>query len=198
MKKTTSFLLVILHLGLCSVFVLNQFGVGPAWAAKEEVKKPTTTQVDNGVKKATAMPTTIDKKRKEVKPPLKKSKGISEAEWEKIKAKKVLPYDKGPSAIDVSKYPSEMQEIYKGDFTKRCSKCHTIARSINAPYALPEEWKSYIKKMMRKPGSGIRPMAARKIYKFLVYDSGIRKKDVIEKKLKEIEEEEKDKAKSGE
>ena len=118
----------------------------------------------------------------------KKPEGMSDLDWEKLKAKKPLPYDKGPSTIDVSKYPAEMQDIYENIFTKKCSKCHTIARAINAPYALPEEWITYIKKMMKKPGSGINPAAGKNIAKFLEYDSQIRKKDIIEKKLKEAKE----------
>jgi hypothetical protein len=79
-----------------------------------------------------------------------------------------------------------MQDIYTNLFSVRCSKCHTIARPINAPYALPEEWSKYIKKMMKKPGSGIAPMVAKQIYDFLVFDSTIRKKEAIAKKLQEL------------
>lgn len=115
----------------------------------------------------------------------KRPEGISDLDWEKLKAKRPLPFDKGPSTIDISKYPKEMQEIYEKTFVPKCSKCHTIARPINSPYALPEEWMNYIRKMMKKPGSGIDPNSAKKIYEFLVYDSDVRKKDIIGKKLKE-------------
>lgn len=168
MKRLTFSLLVLVHLGTWLVFLPNQFGISPAWAAKEEtkeVKESTTTEI-----------------------PEKKPEGMSDEEWEKMKAKRPLPFDKGPDKIDVSTYPKEMQDIYKNVFKKKCSKCHTIARPINAPFALPEEWKRYIKKMMKKPGSAINPIAGKKIYKFLVYDSKIRKKDIIEKKLREKEE----------
>jgi hypothetical protein len=115
----------------------------------------------------------------------KKPAGVSDEEWEKIKAKRPLPFDNGPSTIDVSAYTPEMQKIYTNIFAKTCSKCHTIARPINAPYALPEEWNKYIRKMMKKPGSGVSPDLARQIYKFLIYDSAIRKKDMIAKKTAE-------------
>ena len=105
-----------------------------------------------------------------------KPDGVSEEEWWKIKAMKPMVYDKGPSVIDVSKYPKEMQDTYKNHFVPRCSKCHTIARAINSPYVLPAEWKTYIQKMMKKPGSGLNPAAAKAIYEFCVYDSPIRKK----------------------
>ena len=92
--------------------------------------------------------------------------------------------EKGPKTIDVSKYPKEMQENYK-TFTKTCSKCHSLARPVNSNYALPDEWERYIKRMKRKPGSGISSGDAKAIYEFLVYDSQVRKKELYEKKLKE-------------
>lgn len=95
-----------------------------------------------------------------------------------------LPYDKGYARIDVSKYPKGMQEAYKV-FASKCSKCHTLARPINSPYVIPEEWERYIKMMMRKPGSGIDPKSAKTIYEFLKYDSRVRKKGLYERKLKE-------------
>jgi len=94
--------------------------------------------------------------------------------------------EKGPKTIDVSKYPKEIQENYK-IFEKTCSKCHSLARPINSNYALPDEWERYIKRMKRKPGSGISSSNAKAIYEFLVYDSQVRKKELYEKKLKEQE-----------
>lgn len=93
-------------------------------------------------------------------------------------------FDKGSQTIDVSSYPEEMQQKYQL-FAERCSKCHTLARPINSDYALEEEWSRYVKRMMRKPGSGIAPKEAKQIFEFLAYDSSIRKKDLIEKKKAE-------------
>jgi len=93
-------------------------------------------------------------------------------------------FDKGPQSIDVSGYPEEMQQRYE-IFAERCSKCHTLARPISSDYALEEEWSRYVKRMMRKPGSGIAPKDAKQIFEFLAYDSSIRKKDLIEKKKAE-------------
>ncbi|NNL14816.1 MAG: photosystem P840 reaction-center cytochrome c-551 [Acidimicrobiia bacterium] len=90
-------------------------------------------------------------------------------------------FDKGSQTLDVSSYPEEMQQKYQL-FAERCSKCHTLARPINSDYALEEEWSRYVKRMMRKPGSGIAPKEAKQIFEFLAYDSSIRKKDLIEKK----------------
>ena len=84
-------------------------------------------------------------------------------------AAKTYPADKGPGYIDVSEYPQEMQTLYEL-FTKKCSKCHTIRRPINSVFA-PEEWGKYVRKMMRKPGSGLTLKTAEQIIKFLVYDA---------------------------
>jgi hypothetical protein len=97
---------------------------------------------------------------------------------------RIAAYDKGPATIDVSKYPPEMQADFKL-FSKKCSHCHTLARPINCDFALPDEWSRYVKRMMRKPDSQISESEAKKIYEFLVYDSKVRKKDLLEKKLKE-------------
>lgn len=97
---------------------------------------------------------------------------------------RIAAYDKGPATIDVSKYPPEMQENYKL-FSKKCTHCHSLARPINCDFALPDEWSRYVKRMMRKPDSQISADEAKKIYEFLVYDSSVRKKDMLAKKIKE-------------
>ncbi len=84
-----------------------------------------------------------------------------------------LPQDKGPSKIDVSAYPPEMQKDYKL-FEGKCSKCHTIARPINTTMTLPE-WERYVKRMMHKPNSGISDSQGKDIYEFLAYDQTTRK-----------------------
>ena len=98
---------------------------------------------------------------------------------------RIAAYDKGPAKIDVSKYPKDMQDRYKV-FSGKCAKCHTLSRPINCEFALEDEWERYVKRMMRKPGSGINAADGKAIYEFLAYDSKIRKKDLYEKKLKEI------------
>ncbi len=82
---------------------------------------------------------------------------------------KTYPADKGNSYIDVSNYPPKMQELYDL-FTRKCSKCHTVARPINSTFT-PEEWGKYVREMMRKPGSGLNPKTAGQIIEFLVYDA---------------------------
>ncbi|MCZ6680398.1 MAG: hypothetical protein O7E52_24470 [Candidatus Poribacteria bacterium] len=88
---------------------------------------------------------------------------------------KTFPADKGPNFIDVSSYPPQMQEYYK-IFEQKCSRCHTLARPINSKFA-GEDWRKYVYKMMRKPGSGLTPKTAEQIIELLVYDSQVRKKE---------------------
>ena len=98
---------------------------------------------------------------------------------------RILAYDKGPSKIDVSKYPADVKSKYKL-FTDKCSKCHTIARAINCEFALEDEWERYIKRMMNKAGpSVISSNDGKQIFEFLVYDSKTRKKALYDKKMKE-------------
>jgi hypothetical protein len=95
---------------------------------------------------------------------------------------RVERFEKGPATINVSKYPSGIQANYEV-FTQKCSQCHKLSRPINSDYALPGEWSRYIKRMMNKPGSGISSGDGKKIYDFLVYDSTIRKKAMVDAKL---------------
>ena len=87
------------------------------------------------------------------------------------------PADTGPNFIDVSEYPEEMQTLY-ALFTRRCSRCHTVARPINSNFTA-EEWRKYVLKMMRKPGSGLTPKTAEQIIKFLTYDAQHRERNTL-------------------
>jgi len=103
---------------------------------------------------------------------------------------RVERFEKGPATIDVSKYPQGIQENYEV-FSQKCTQCHKLSRPINSDYALPDEWSRYIKRMMHKPGSGISSAEGKKIYEFLVYDSSIRKKTMVDEKLAKATAEEK-------
>ncbi len=92
-------------------------------------------------------------------------------------APKTYPADKGPNFIDVTDYSPEMQETYEL-FARKCSRCHTVARPINSVFT-PEEWREYVYKMMKKPGSGLTPKTADKIIEFLIYDSQHREKKTL-------------------
>jgi hypothetical protein len=79
------------------------------------------------------------------------------------------PRDDGPDKIDISKYPKEQQQRYP-TFLQKCSKCHPVARPINSRFDATE-WKRYMKKMIRRPNSGINEEQAADIYEFLKFYS---------------------------
>ena len=95
---------------------------------------------------------------------------------------RIEQYNKGPGTISVSKYPAAIQQDY-AVFTQKCSQCHKLSRPINSDFVLPDEWSRYIHRMMSKPGSGIDSGSGAKIYDFLVYDSSVRKKAMLDARL---------------
>jgi hypothetical protein len=88
-----------------------------------------------------------------------------------------FPSDLGPETVDVSRYPSDLQAVYRGVFQKRCVTCHAAARALNSPLLElepkriaqleaahspllkdeklakvgPEVWKIYLKQMRQRP-----------------------------------------------
>jgi hypothetical protein len=108
---------------------------------------------------------------------------------------RIEKYDKGPSTIDVAQYPAGIKSNYTV-FRQKCSLCHQLSRPLNCDFALPEEWSRYVKRMMYKPGSGINPVEAKKIYAFLAYDSSVRKAAMFAAKLAQATPEEKADAES--
>lgn len=54
--------------------------------------------------------------------------------------------------------PSTMPENVRADyalFARKCSKCHTLARPLNANITDDEQWVLYVNRMRRQPSSGI-------------------------------------------
>ena len=98
---------------------------------------------------------------------------------------RIEKYEQGPATIDVSKYPQGIQDNYE-TFSQKCAQCHKLSRPVNCDYVLPDEWSRYVKRMMRKPGSGIDSAAGKKIYEFLTYDSSVRKKAMLDDKLAKL------------
>jgi hypothetical protein len=70
--------------------------------------------------------------------------------------------------IDVSRYPKDVQDAYSV-FAVKCSKCHTLARPLNARIRDPEHWVRYVTRMRRNPSSGINAKDAEVILRFLLY-----------------------------
>lgn len=103
---------------------------------------------------------------------------------------RVERFEKGPATVDVSKYPQGIQDNYEV-FAEKCTQCHKLSRPINSDYALPAEWERYVKRMMHKPGSGIGSSDGKKIFDFLVYDSSVRRKTMVDDKLAKATPEEK-------
>lgn len=95
---------------------------------------------------------------------------------------RIEQFEKGPATIDVSKYPQGIQDNYQL-FSQKCTQCHKLSRPINSDFVLPDEWSRYVKRMMRKPGSGINSTEGKQIFEFLVYDSSVRKKAALDDKL---------------
>ena len=103
--------------------------------------------------------------------------GVVLAQQEETPEERRARWDRGPQTIDVWNYTPEMQTRYER-FAEKCAKCHNLSRPINAEFA-PEEWDSYLDKMMRKKGSGIGKKDKQEIYEFLAYDTTVRKPHLI-------------------
>ena len=85
----------------------------------------------------------------------------------------VLPQDKGPDKVDVSAYPSNIQDDYKV-YERQCGKCHKLARSVNT--SMPAVyWANYVGTAIKKPEYGLTLAQADQIYQFLAYDQIARK-----------------------
>lgn len=75
--------------------------------------------------------------------------------------------DRGAGRIDVADYPKDQQRYY-ATYSVKCAKCHPLARSVNSQFSA-QEWKKYLKRMLRRPNSGINEEQAQQIYQFLKY-----------------------------
>jgi len=104
---------------------------------------------------------------------------------------RIAKAEQGPATIDVSNYPQKIQDIYTDIFSQKCMQCHRLSRPINSDFVLPSEWENYVKLMSHKPGSNINNGEARKIIDFLIYDSSVRKKALLDEKLAKAAPEEK-------
>ncbi len=85
--------------------------------------------------------------------------------------------DLGPDEIDVSSYPSQQRENY-AVYARACSRCHSLARSINAPYTSRGWWEFYMTGMRARGRIAGRPFSRdeiKAVLDFLDYDSRARK-----------------------
>ena len=85
--------------------------------------------------------------------------------------------DLGPDTVDVSAYPSDKKLEY-AVYARACARCHTLARSINAPYVNRAWWEFYVASMRIRAkfhGEPLTKQEVRSILDFLEYDSNERK-----------------------
>ena len=86
--------------------------------------------------------------------------------------------DLGPDTVDVSRYPAAQKRNYQ-IYALVCSRCHTLARSINSPVASRSYWEMYLLGMraasVLKDQPPITAGERKAILDFLAYDSRVRK-----------------------
>lgn len=85
--------------------------------------------------------------------------------------------DLGPDTVDVSAYPAERNRDYEV-YARVCSRCHTLARSINAPHVSRAWWEFYVASMRVRAkfhGERLTKDEVRAVLDFLEYDSNERK-----------------------
>ena len=71
-------------------------------------------------------------------------------------------------SLDASNMPENVRADYEV-FARKCSKCHTLARPLNANITDDQEWVRYVNRMRRQPASGISPDDQEVILRFLRY-----------------------------
>lgn len=92
----------------------------------------------------------------------------------------LVPADLGPDKIDVADYPVLQQESYPL-VVEKCSRCHTLARVVNAPLVDASTWTRFVKRMHGKNqsrengGPLLKGEEAKRVISFLVFDSRERK-----------------------
>jgi hypothetical protein len=79
-------------------------------------------------------------------------------------------------SLDTSQYPPEIRDAYKV-FAVRCSRCHTLARPLNARINDPQQWVRYVQRMRLNPASGINAKNGEIILRFLLYYMHQRQKE---------------------
>ncbi|MCM2304788.1 MAG: hypothetical protein NDJ72_08805 [Elusimicrobia bacterium] len=85
--------------------------------------------------------------------------------------------DLGPDEIDVSSYPAEKRREY-GVYVRVCSRCHSLARSVNAPYVDRSWWEFYLASMRMRAhfhGEPLGKTDVKAVLDFLDYDASRRK-----------------------
>lgn len=79
-------------------------------------------------------------------------------------------------SLDTTQYPPDIADAYKV-FAVRCSRCHTLARPLNARINDPQQWVRYVQRMRLNPASGINAKNGEIILRFLLYYMHQRQKE---------------------
>jgi hypothetical protein len=85
--------------------------------------------------------------------------------------------DMGPDSQDVSAYPAQQRYNY-AIYQRACSRCHSLARSINAPFVGRGWWEFYMLGMRTRSrwiGQPLTKDETKAILDFLEYDARVRK-----------------------
>lgn len=103
---------------------------------------------------------------------------VPEASEERRKAA-LFHSDLGPDTVDVSSYPAARRRDYEV-YAQACARCHSLARSINAPYVNRAWWEFYVARMRVRAGFHGERLDAQEIkavLDFLQHDGRARKLD---------------------
>ncbi len=73
---------------------------------------------------------------------------------------------------EVRALPPRVAESYER-FAVRCSRCHTLARPLDARITERGHWRAYVERMRKAPGSGISERDADEIMVFLSYRADV-------------------------
>jgi hypothetical protein len=85
--------------------------------------------------------------------------------------------DLGPEEVDVSAYPAQQRHNYR-IYASACARCHSLARSINAPMVDRRWWEFYMLSMRvrgRISGRRLSKQEVEAVLDFLEYDGRERK-----------------------
>lgn len=75
--------------------------------------------------------------------------------------------------LELSRVPPDRRAEYEL-FADRCSRCHSLARPLNARISREDEWRNYVRRMRRQPSSGIAPEDEAPLVRFLTWFSAHR------------------------
>ncbi len=77
----------------------------------------------------------------------------------------------------IQSFPPDVAEAYQL-FAVRCSRCHTLARPLDASITDYHHWEEYVARMRHHAGSGISPRDAERILVFLKYYTDLKVKQL--------------------